>query len=237
MTLNIFSNQPLEIICDKWPPYKKEEKGFISGFSTEVIRSVLNKMDVPIHTIKAYPWKRAIIMLKNASVDGLFSINYTFERSEYAWYPDEPIIESPWLIWGTSNSKYEDFSSLDEKKIGIVRGYSYTEKFLDYIYLHCKVEEAADDLTNFKKLKDGKIDFTPADFGNGIYLLRHYNLINIKPFKNNPIKKDGLYLVFNKNRISEKFTKDFSENLKEFKKTKLYGKLFNKYFALPDNYF
>ncbi|MBN2651803.1 MAG: transporter substrate-binding domain-containing protein [Spirochaetales bacterium] len=229
---NAFSQERFTIICDSWPPYQIEEDGFVTGFSTEVVRAVLDKLKQPYETIVSYPWKRALTMIETNNAHGLFSANYTEDRTKFAWYPSESLIDSPWVIFGKKNSTYTGFESLKGKRIGTVRGYSYTAEFLNYINENCIVDEASDDETNFLKLDKGRIDFTVGDYGNGITIIKSAKYQDIKGFTDNPIKKDGLFLIFNKTKVNKEFVDKFSETLKDFKQTNMYKSLYNKYFSL-----
>jgi polar amino acid transport system substrate-binding protein len=221
----------ITLVCDEWPPYQVTEKNRVSGFCTKVVEEVFKKMGVKIAGLDVYPWKRAIAMLEMGKTDALFSANFTRERTAYAHYPKEPLIQSPWVVWVREEDgfTFNALSDLKYKKVGVVRGYSYTGEFWDYIKKNAKPDEVTDDETNFKKLNAARIDCTVAELGNGYHILKELKIKRIIPLKNRPIKEDGLYVLFNKTTISEAFVKKFSAELKKVKEGLLYPYLYNEY--------
>lgn len=222
----------IDIICDDWPPYQMVEDHQLSGFSTRIVKIVFERMKVTINSIKVYPWKRAIKMVETGKTDALFSANYTKNRTEFAFYPDEKIVDSPWVMWVREEDgfKFESFDDLLGKKIGIVRGYSYTPEFWEFLKKHNNYYEITNDEQNFKKLNVGRVDFVPAELGNGLYLVKKLDLSGIIPLRKNPLKSDGLYIIFNKTNVSKSFVDTFSNELKQLKQEPLYIYLYNEYF-------
>lgn len=223
----------INIICDEWPPYQIVENNHVRGFSTKVIETVFERMEVNIKSIKTYPWKRAITMIEKGEADALFSANFTTSRAEFAFYPDEQIVNSPWVMWVREEDelKFESFDDLLGKRIGLVRGYSYTPELWDFVKKHNIYQEVTNDEQNFKKLNAGRVDFISAELGNGLYLVKSSGIENIIPLKNNPIKSDGLYIVFNKKNVTKSFVDEFSAELKKFKQEPLYQLLYEEYFS------
>lgn len=57
-------------------------------------------------------------MIEKCKADALFSANFTKDRTEFAFYPDEKIINSPWVMWVREKDelKFESFDDLLGKK-------------------------------------------------------------------------------------------------------------------------
>ncbi|MEZ4529358.1 MAG: ABC transporter substrate-binding protein, partial [Desulfobacterales bacterium] len=214
--------------------YQMVEHNKLTGFGTELVKTVLERMDVKIRSLHVYPWKRAIAMMEKGQPDALFSANYTKERENFVWYPEEPLIQSPWILWVREEDrlKFDSLEDLREKRIGVVRGYSYTSEFLDFIQKFAEIDEVTDDATNFRKLNAGRVDYVAAELGNGYWLLKKLKLKKIIPLRDKPIKSDGLYLIFSKSRISKETAEQFSAELKKFKQEEAYQILCKKYFRL-----
>lgn len=223
----------LELVCDEWPPYQIVRDGRVEGFSTEVVKIVLESIGMVPERIRAYPWKRALQVLRSGHADGLFSANFTEDRLRFARYPDETLVESPWVIWVRRGAEFsfEEMSDLRGKRIGVVNGYSYTPEFWDYIRKHAVVDPVISDETNFRKLPAGRLDCLIAELGNGLSLRRTLGLPGIVPQRENPVKVDGLYLIFNRERVDEAAVSRFSETLKAFKEGPVYRELRRKYFG------
>ncbi len=231
--IGTLSAQEMELICDEWPPYQIVENSHVTGFGTEIVKTVLERMGVNISSLNVYPWKRAITMMEKGEAHALFSANYAKEREAFARYPEEALIQSPWVLWVREDGlKFDSFEDLKGKRIGVVRGYSYTPEFLDFIQKNAVVDDVTDDETNFRKLNGGRIDYAVAEMGNGYHLLKKLKLNRIVPIKDKPIKSDGLYLIFNKNRVSKETAERFSAELKKFKQEEAYQILYRQYFEV-----
>ncbi|MDY0362752.1 MAG: transporter substrate-binding domain-containing protein [Desulforegulaceae bacterium] len=232
MVLNGYAKD-LEIACDIWPPYQIKTNNSLTGYSVELVKAVAGKIDGQNVTIKDYPWKRALHMVSSGEIDALFSANYTKEREDFAFYTKEPLIVSPWVVWVKEDSgiDFKTFDDLSGLSCGVVRGYSYTNEFWDFLKTKGRFSEVADDETNFKKLDAGRINYTVSELGNGYQIINKLGLKGIIPILHTPVKKDGLYIIFNKNRVSKDLVDKFSKTLEEFKKTSEYELLYNNYFG------
>ncbi len=224
----------IDIICDEWPPYQIVEKDQISGFSTKVVKIVFERMKVNIKSIKAYPWKRAIVTVKKGRADALFSANYTNDRNKFAFYPDEQIVNSHWVMWVREEDalKFESVDDLLGKKVGLVRGYSYINDLWDFVKKHNIFEEVTNDEQNFKKLNAGRVNFIASELGNGFHIVKKLGIKNIIPLESNPIKSDGLYIIFNKKNVTKSFVDKFSNELKKLKQESLYKLIYEEHFKL-----
>lgn len=225
------AEKSLEIICDEWPPYQYRLGNEVVGFSASVIREVFRRMGKKVNKINMFPWKRAITLIEKGNADALFSVNYTEARTSFAFYPKESIINSSWVMWVREEDglKFDSLEDLKGKRVGVVRGYSYTDEFWKYIRQHSSYEEVTYDESNFKKLNAARIDYLVAELGNGYHIIKTLNLKKIVPRADNPIKTDGLYLIFKKDRVSYDFVRRFSDELKEFKQEELYHSLYRQH--------
>ncbi|WP_319582115.1 transporter substrate-binding domain-containing protein [uncultured Pseudodesulfovibrio sp.] len=231
----VLAERPELLVCDLWPPYSVKTEDGLSGMSVEVVRAVYTRMGMKDVKILPLPWKRALEMARFGDADGLFTANHTPERTVYFNYPEEPLLESPWLVWTRQGTTIRTLDDLKGKRIGVVLGYSYTQEFWTFIQTYCSVEEVYNDNINFRKLALGRLDATVADLGNGLVLADTVGG-EIHPNLDYEIKRDGLYIVFNKKRVSEKFVQRFSDELSEFKETKAYKAIWDKYMTpAPEN--
>ena len=229
--LPVTAQTPARLVCDIWPPYQFKQAGHLSGYSTDMVREVYASMGITSETITPFPWKRALTIVETGNADALFSANFTADRLTFARYPEEPLFETPWIIWTHKGRSVASLEDLKGKRVGVVIGYSYTPEFWQFIETYCTVEKVSLDEINFKKLEFGRIDATVAEYGNGLHLLRTLRLQSVVPQPEVEIKRDGLYILFNRKNVPQSFVDEFTKKLKEFKKSARHKELREKYFA------
>ncbi|WP_027357843.1 substrate-binding periplasmic protein [Desulforegula conservatrix] len=236
-----FAETKLKIGTDEWPPYEYVTglpgNECMSGFSTDVILLVLKKMNViPNGRIEQFPWARGEKMVIDGSLDMLYTAATSEKRAKIVHYPSEPIVESAWSLFIRSEDsgklKYESLGDLKGKRIGVVRAYAYTPEFRSFIEAEQNYEEVAGDDQNVRKLMYRRIDYIVMDYGNGLYLIDKMNLTGkIVPLKK-PIAKISLYPIFSRNTVEKEFVDRFSDELKAFKATPEYKKIYDRYFSV-----
>jgi ABC-type amino acid transport substrate-binding protein len=97
---------------------------------------------------------------------------------------------------------------------------------------HADHTVARDDASNFKLLVGERVDFIPADLGNGLALVDRLGLQKeIIPLRNNPIKTSGIYVMFSKKTTPPELVERFSNALKNFRETPAYSALHDQYFG------
>lgn len=226
-------SQSLTIVCDNYPPYQIAKTETVEGFSTRIVQTILQEMDVEIKSLEIFPWKRALLLIEQGQVDALFSANYTEDRAVYAAYPSEPLVQTPWVIWARTEdtTEYDSLDDLNDGTVGVVRGYSYTTELWNHLKARNNYEEATDDDTNFRKLAAGRIRYVVAELGNGYQIINDLHLKQIAPITAHPVKIDGLYIIFNKRTVPQSLVDTFSRKLKKFRQTEAYRELWRQYFV------
>ena len=233
-TVVFTTEPPARLVCDIWPPYQFNSEGRLAGFSVEMVKAVYQRMGTPIRSLESFPWKRAVNILESGNAEGLFSVNRTRDRDIFARFPEEPLFEAPWIIWTRKESTVRTLDDLKGKRVGVVIGYSYTPEFWEFIQTYCKVEKVTTDDINLHKLANRRLDAVAAEYGNARYIIRDRHLHGLTPHRDIVIKKDGLYIMFNRRSVGDAFVRRFSKALKAFKATPEYEALRRKYLAGPD---
>lgn len=226
---HVLAERPTRLTCNVWPPYAMQTGDDVSGLSVEITRAVYARLGVRDIEVILLPWMRAMEMVRFGEADGLLNVNHTPERAIFYRFPDEPLVETPWNIWTRKGMTIRSLEELKGKKIGVVLGYAYTAEFWDFILTHCIVEEVYSDKINFRKLAHGRLDATVADLGNALALAAEVK-VGLQPGLE--IKRDGLYLAFNRSRVDEGFVTRFADALREFKTTEAYTAICEKYLAI-----
>ena len=224
--------------CDVWPPYQTLPQGGpgpVDGFSTRVVRAVLQRMGVSLAEVQAYPWKRALQRLADGRAHVLFSANRTPGREAFARYPDEPLACSHWVVWtrAADRIEYTGPNDLRGLRLGLVAGYSYTEAFWEFVRGNVEYEAVSDDDTNFRKLAAGRVDAVVADLANGRAVLTGLGITGLVPHPEHPVKTNELFAVFNRALVPQGFVEAFSRELAAFKAGDEYRGL-RRAFGLPE---
>lgn len=227
----------LTIGSDHWPPYELAEKDFVTnGFSTQVVEAVLKRMNVQIEgKIHLYPFARLEHHILYGHIDAAFSLSSNTKRQKQCYFPAEPLIDSKWVLFIRQEDKNRlRFSTLDDlkgKTIGVVRQYAYTPAFWAFLKKENNYETVSNDEQNFIKLRSGRIDYVIAEYANALTILKKLGLSDeLMPLLTQPVYKTELYVIFNKQRISEQFVNRFSDTLKAFKRTSEYDRIYENYF-------
>lgn len=229
---------------DDWEPYefpvdRSEAAGIgsmprMTGFSVEVMLAVFGKMNKAWEGLLLLPWSRAERLLADGDIDVLFSASPSDKRREFAWFPDEPLVDSSWVLFversKLGQNRFRSLPDLAGKSVGVVRDYAYTPEFWAYIRTNATVEEVATDETNFRKLAVGRLQYVTSEYLVGQSIIKRLGLRDrVVALTDNPIKIAGLYPMFSKKTISEDFVRSFSDTLREFRNTAAYQAIRKKY--------
>jgi polar amino acid transport system substrate-binding protein len=174
--------------------------------------------------IERLPWPRALAMVMRGERDALFSAFHDAERAKLCHYPDEPLGYSRWLLFvraaDVGRLRFTALADLEGHRIGVQRGATLTPEFWDFLHRHGNYEEVSSDETSFRMLAAGRIDFVATTQSNGERLLPALGLAGqIVPLLTRNIREDGLYIIFNKQRIAPEFVARFSATLVALKQT------------------
>lgn len=225
--------QTLKIGTDDWPPYEFETGGKITGFSTEILTAVLEKMQVKFEQPATLPWSRAERMLADGDLNILYSSSKSEKRESFAFFPAEPIVDSKWVLFANKadNLTYASLQDLKDKSIAIVNDYAYTPEFLSFVKASAKPENVPGDETSLKMLGNKRVQFAVCEYAVGMALIKKLGIEkDIVAFPAAPIKSTGLYFMFSKKNTQQDFVDKFSAALKEFKTSPDYDKITHKYF-------
>ncbi|MDE1462911.1 substrate-binding periplasmic protein [Spartinivicinus poritis] len=234
------ASDKLNIATDNWPPYEfylnNDPNQPVTGFSTEIIQTIFRQLKVAHKKIAIYPWARAELLILKGKIDALYSVSSSEQRKQCCYFPDEPLINSPWIFFIRRQDQdrlfFRSFDDLTGYLVGAVRSYSYTPEFWQYLKTKGNYQLVGSDEQNFIKLLANRVDFVISEYGNGKSLIRKLQAQNkVIPLEDTPIKVTGLYIIFHKKRVSHNLVVQFSDQLKHFKQTAAYQSLYNKYFT------
>ena len=234
---NFLYSQSIELVADKWPPFQyAESDGSLSGFSIELVRNVLDMMDLE-YSINLVPYTRLHHQLRSGISDGGFLVTETEERKRYLWYSDEPVYRLRHVYFVRKNEKIKilknSYNDLIGYRIGLTRDYQYPDDFLEFLeQKKIKSEYVVNDEQNFKKLYSGRLDVVVADIKNGLSIIKENSYDEkIIPLEDYVLAEYDLFMVWSRVKRDRKLADLFSEKLRLFKKTGEYKRILNKYFG------
>ncbi len=240
LCLIVFSNQSyandsLKIGSDEWAPFHgagTSDKD-VQGFTADLVRAVLRSMNVDITDHKIYPWKRAVNMVFLGQLDAVFTATKTEERMKYCYFPEEPLTDFSYVFFirkeDDGTLTYDTFDDLKDQRIGIVRGFSYTDEFMGFIQQEKNYEEVAVGALNFKKLLKKRIDYVATPKRVGYVHIRELGISDRCVALKKPFLQNHLYIMFSKKTVGKEFTDTFSTALKAFKTTREYQEIVDKH--------
>lgn len=227
--------EQLYIVTSEWPPYEYTENGKAVGFATEIIEKVLPKMGYEAK-IEFMPWKRATELAKAGEADALFSASQSADRAEFLYYPETPLHPSEYVFFirkaDVGKLKFDTLEDIKAYKVGVTRGYSYSDELLKKLEEFKNSEEANTDEQNLEKLEGGRIDYFPSDLLVGLTLIKKPGMQDKITYLDKRLKVKDYFITFSKksSKINPDFVKKFSEELKAFSQTDEYKQLHARYY-------
>jgi len=226
---------------EDWSPFSFKDKKTqqISGLSTEIIYETFKRMDVKIRSNRIMPWARTQKSGYIGKFDAIYTASMNDTRLKYMYFPKEPIISSKWVLFikkeNKSKLKFDDFNSLNGKKICLINGYNYPKFFKKHIEKYSKITITSKENLNIGKLLNNRCDYMPAVLETTIDMTKsNIDLQKIDAYKHiyyfdKPLFVSKFYLMFSKKTVSKEFVDRFSDKLEEFKKTQQYQDILSKY--------
>lgn len=224
----------LRICADSWHPYEFVENSRVKGFSVEVVSEVLARMKQSKAEFVSASWPRCLESVESGSLDAAVSALKSSERAQYAYYPDEPLVVTSWVLFvhreRLGQLGFKRLIDLEGDTIGVVNGFYYPPDFLRYAKEHAVLCEAPSTMNNFKKLMALRLDYVFDDLAAGIYILRKLHALNkVVPLRETELAAEPLYIMFSKKTVPQVFVEEFSRTLKEFKESKEYAQIYSRY--------
>ena len=110
-----------------WMPLEKNENGKHIGMSSDYIKLLQEKINIPIEMVDTKTWLESIEYAKQRKCDIYSLVMPTPERKLYMDFT-KPYLQIP-LVLVTRNDEifYSDVAVIKNKRIGIVKGYAYGE--------------------------------------------------------------------------------------------------------------
>ena len=226
-------DKPIRIATGEYIPFcssSSKHKGFASHVVSEAFARQGYKVEYNF-----LPWKRAILQAKNNDYDATSWWVYTDERAEDFLFSDKLLETATYFFYlktQTPNFNWAEFDDLTGYRIGITRGYHYSDEFQAYRKAgKASFEVVNEDEQNFKRLLYKRIDLFPVNVVVGLELLRARFAPHVMPqvaFHPNPVTSKSGFLMFpKKGGRSEELQANFNAGLKSIREDGSYEKMLN----------
>jgi polar amino acid transport system substrate-binding protein len=224
----------LQLVTDQWIPYENLSDSQAPGFSTEVLKRVLDDMGQQV-SFEEFPWARAAGLVFRGERDAIFTAFRNEERERFCYFPNEPLTHDKWVFFvrvpDAARLKFSSLDDLQGHEIAVLRGAAISPEFWNFVHEHHNFTETASDEANFRMLQAGRVDYVVASFVNGLRLISSLGLAGkIQPLSSRSLKEDDMYVIFSRQRVAPGLVGAFSDALHEFKHTEAFRAIYNKYF-------
>ena len=211
----------------------------LNGFIQDIFRTIFQKNGYKTKFV-IVPWLRALNTFneKMPYINGMIGMKAHSIKKEIAIFPEEEIARYTHRFYALKDSplvkswKYQGVESLKDITIGCVMGWNYCDNDItEYLkkgntpYIQALTGTAPAE-RNFKKLLARRIDLWIANINNTEYLLSKKRKAGNKEaemvigFLDLPITTEvNVYPVFYRNEEGERFSKIFTQGIRELRKT------------------
>jgi diguanylate cyclase (GGDEF)-like protein len=110
-----------------WMPFEKLEGGKHIGMSADYFKILQQKLETPIRVIPTTTWAESLEAGKQRKCDIFSLVMPTQERLEYLDFTKSYIRVPLVVVTGLDELFIDDISKLKGKKVGVIKGYAYTE--------------------------------------------------------------------------------------------------------------
>ena len=223
-TSNISFSEELKLCGIDWPPFTYSEKNrIIKGISFDVYTEAFRRLNVHF-TAREIPWPRCLKYVEEGKYDAVIDngasasfLNGMFPTGFY-----------PLAMYVRNNFPQNTFSWKDMKgkSVGMVRGYDYTEKIINFEGWVPRFSNT-DELL-IKKLHEKRYDYVILDIFSAPILSERLGkkIKMLTPL----IDSTNLYLVFNKNNaeIAKEYDKVIGKMIQDGTIDSIYLKYLSK---------
>ena len=210
-------------VDNSYPPYMHGR--IAQGLYPKLLKAIFNRMEMEAE-VKGYPWKRALKMGESgeAAIGGVYKNEKRLKIYDYS----DPIYKEKLAVY-VKRSKdfvYNGLPDLAGKRVGINRGWSYGQDFDEAREKRLfVVDEASDNLANFKKLLKGRVDCVISDELSASQIIQREKMGDAVEKLSNSVAVNDAYIVFSKKNDKKSILDKFNSALKKMKEDGSYQKI------------
>ncbi len=217
----------IRLAAGEYPPYTSADlpDGGILG---ELTRRAFALSGHQVQ-IDFLPWARAVLVMRRGQYDGLMAI-WPDKAMTEKLIPSRPLAYSELVFFVRSNISvpFNTLSQLKGRAVGTVRSYNYPRSIMNSGIV---AEDAADDLSNLRKLAAQRFDFVLLEKRVGVYLLGHEPDLQKKLVWQTPVlERLPLFIGFAAPKAGHPdWPALYEQGLKQLLESGEYGRILKKY--------
>ncbi len=209
----------VRITTGEYPPFCSATLPH-QGFTSHLIREAFARSGYEVEFI-FLPWKRAMLEARSGRYDATSWWTFSDERARDFLFSD-PIqtntIQFFYLKTRLQQFDWQRLEDLDGYRIGITRGYLYSEEFQSYLQNRSQPAIAVNsDEQNFRRLIRERIDLFPVNVVVGLELLRTRfapGMIHLVDYHPRSLRNSDGFLLFPRRGIqADQLRRDFNRGL------------------------
>ncbi|WP_404319485.1 diguanylate cyclase domain-containing protein [Malaciobacter canalis] len=156
-----------------WMPLEKFEKDEYIGITSDYMKILQKRLGIKIKAIKSNSWSQSLEYGKQRKCDIFSLVMPTKSREEYLNFT-EPYLTIPLVLITKIEKLYIANLEKINKKVGIVKGYAFTEQ-LKKDYPNLEIVEVENLKTGLNKVKNNKLfGFIDTVTAAGYQIQQHY---------------------------------------------------------------
>ena len=163
-----------------WPPFEfLQEDGAYAGICQDYTDLVADRLNLSIDVVPDLGWSEVLERIKKKNLDVITCLAQTPERDVYLSFT-EPFTSIPQVIFTQPDYPYVGgLKDLYGKKVAMTKGYAVTD-ILKREFPRLETVLADTPFDALKLVSTGRADAFVGTLAVGIYLIRKFNLANIK---------------------------------------------------------
>ena len=193
------------------------------GVFVELTREIAKRCHVSVR-IEVAPTAKTLLDFSTNKVDAFFPALEVYT-------PTTAIRTAPFytkvdFIFSAKDKKWTSLKDLEGKKVGLTFRYPYIKdltqnKKIEFVF-------ADDDVTNMKKLSEGKIDAFVVEEKSGLQALTLSGKTNIHYDREKPLSKQDVFYAFQDNQQGKDLVEMFNRAIEAMRKDGTFDRLMNQ---------
>lgn len=223
----------IEAAADYWPPYT-DPAAAEGGIAVEIVRRAFQEVGY-ILAVDHLPWLRAKVMAKSHQYDIILDFWRTEERAEEFLFSHPYLTNRIVFIKRRDDPfQYRNWEDLADKRIGVIRGYGYSDAFLNAPDIH-RISNVSFH-QNILMLLHHRLDLVIEARAAAEAMLRAADpaLLHRIEFCEPPLIVKALHIGVSRNHpAAERIIELFNRGLKSLRNSGRYDAILAKYGLLP----